>query len=264
MTSWKDFTEYDFEGSLGNSKTTKRSVYKIGEGPPLVLMHELPGLSSETFDLAMSYKEQGFSVHLPLLAGKVGDRKLSKLKLGVESLRLVCLSREIHMLRAHSSSPITSWLRSLCNHIRVETGYPGVGVIGMCLTGNFAITLMADESVLGAVAAQPSLPAFKAKGLHMSGQDINSTIERLDALDHHMLAYRFKTDKICKPPKFEAIRKTFNNERERVKCSELDGVPSKENLHSVLVYSFDVGGTETAEVFGETVDYFRESFEKIV
>jgi len=264
MNIWDEcFERFDFKGRLNNagSKLTERKVYHIGSGPPLLLMHELPGLSEDTFQLAKTYSKH-FTVYLPLLTGKVGDKKLGKLSLGLQSLRILCLNREIHLLKAKSSSPITLWLRDLCNHIRSQSDYNGVGVLGMCLTGNFAMTLMADDAVLGAVSAQPSLPARPHSALHMSDSDIKNTSNRLDDLGHYMHAYRFKSDVICKAEKFSAIDKTFNTaERERVRIKQLEVTAEDENLHSVLVYSFGAGGDKTKQVYDETVEYFKKSFE---
>ena len=63
------------------------------------------------------------------------------------------------------SSPIADWVRLLCREVRDQRGVKGVGVIGMCLTGNFAIQLIGDDSVLAAVASQPAMPFFKQGNL---------------------------------------------------------------------------------------------------
>lgn len=263
MSAWENYRLFEFDGRLNSSgsKRTKRQVYFSGDGPPLLLMHELPGLSSDTFELADKYVAAGFQVYLPLLTGKVGDRKFGTLKLGVESLRLLCMSREINLLKKKSSSPITMWLRDLCNYIREDTNYRGVGVIGMCLTGNFALSLMADDSVLGAVSAQPSLPFAAHKALHMSDSEIRTTINRLDEMKHHIHAYRFEKDKICRAEKFETLNRTFNEAgRERIKLTQLSGIETDNPVHSVLVYSFQDGGEKTLQVLNETVEYFHQCF----
>ena len=79
------------------------------------------------------------------------------------------------------SSPITDWIRLLCRHIRDELGSDGVGIIGMCLTGNFAIQLIGDESVIAAVASQPAMPFFTQGALHMSPADIDKSRQALDS-----------------------------------------------------------------------------------
>jgi len=262
MSVWQKKFPFTGHLNLDGSKSTKRDVYWKGNGPPLLIMHELPGLSVETFNLGQKYVEEGFRVYLPLLTGKVGDNKQTPLSLGLESLRLFCISREIHMMRSKSSSPITIWLRDLCNYIRQENNHEGVGVIGMCLTGNFALTLMADDSVLGAVAAQPSIPFRPKKGIHMSKSDIQGTIDRLDSLGHYIRAYRFKDDKVCPPEKFSTLNETFNKTRSRIILETLEHEPQDENLHSVLVYSFEAGGELTQKVLRDTVRYFQNSFEK--
>ena len=70
----------------------------------------------------------------------------------------VCISREFRVLAVRQSSPITNWLRALCRSLHAELGGKGVGAIGMCLTGNFALALMVDSAVMAPVLSQPSLP----------------------------------------------------------------------------------------------------------
>ena len=78
------------------------------------------------------------------------------------------------------SSRIADWIRLLCREVRYQSGVEGVGIIGMCLTGNFAIQLIGDDSVLAAVASQPAMPFFKQGELHMSPDDIMQSRNALD------------------------------------------------------------------------------------
>ena len=54
--------------------------------------------------------------------------------------------------------PIADWLRALASDLHAELGGPGVGALGMCFTGGFALAMMVDDSVAAPVLAQPSLP----------------------------------------------------------------------------------------------------------
>ena len=87
-----------------------------------------------------------------------------------------CIAREFHVLASHGSSPITHWLRALARKAHAECGGPGVGCIGMCLTGTFGLAMMVDESVIAPVLSQPSLPfpfgAERKAALHVSPREL--------------------------------------------------------------------------------------------
>ena len=68
------------------------------------------------------------------------------------------MSAEFRALGANASSPVTQWLRALARLAHGECGGPGVGAIGMCFTGNFALSMMLEPAMLARVLAQPSLP----------------------------------------------------------------------------------------------------------
>jgi dienelactone hydrolase len=124
----------------------------------------LPGIGPETLRLADKLVSAGYRVVLPHLFGPLGRTSPANI------VRVFCMRREFAVFARNDSSPIVDWLRALCRDVRSSAKVRGVGVIGMCLTGNFALTLMGDESVLAAVAAQPSLPFAAQSSLHIRGQ----------------------------------------------------------------------------------------------
>lgn len=113
-------------------------------------------------------------------------------------------SRRSLALVGGRSSPVTIWLRALARHAHQECGGPGVGAIGMCFTGNFALTMMLEPSMLAPVLAQPSLPLKQPAGLEIAPDEIRAVRERLDRKNLTVLAYRFKGDKICRAERFAA------------------------------------------------------------
>ncbi|MFT3774319.1 MAG: dienelactone hydrolase family protein [Minicystis sp.] len=145
------FTETSFthEGAT-------RAVYRRGAGPAVVVMHEIPGITPQVAAFATRVADEGFSVFLPHLFGT--PNKPLTVPYAMGQLARACVSREFSVLAARGSSPITSFLRALCRHAHAEIGGKGVGAIGMCLTGNFALALMVDPVVMAPVLSQPSLP----------------------------------------------------------------------------------------------------------
>jgi dienelactone hydrolase len=99
---------------------------------------------------------------------------------------------------------VTQWLRALARHAHAQCGGPGVGAIGMCFTGNFALTMMLEPSVLAPVLCQPSLPLDDPAGLEMSGDELSAVRQRLDRDDLTVMAYRFAGDKFCRAERFAA------------------------------------------------------------
>ena len=224
-------------------------IYTRGEGPPVVVIQELPGIGQETLHLADELVRSGFQVTLPHLFGPIGRTSLAG-----NLVRVLCMRREFALFAANRTSPVVEWLAALCRDIKNRTGYPGVGTIGMCLTGNFAISLMADDAVLAGVASQPSMPIAKTNALHMSDDDVACISDKLDKTGP-MLSYRFKEDTICRAGKFEALDKAFNQGAERIRLRTLPG-PG----HSVFTLDFvDEAGHPTRDALDDVVAYFRES-----
>ncbi len=244
------FAEYQksrFSSDAMDGKPAGYDVYSKGEGPVIVLIQELPGIGPETLRLADKLVAAGFRVVMPHLFGPLG-----RLSFAGNAVRLFCMRREFSLFARKSSSPIVLWLKALCRHVRDEYDVSGVGVIGMCLSGNFAISLMADENVLAGVASQPSLPLFAPSSLHMSDREIAAARLRLE--EHGpMLAYRFEDDKLCTASKFDALDAAFNDDQQRISLKTLPG-----NKHAVLTVHFvDQEGSPTHDALNEIIGYFK-------
>src|SRR5262245_5896041 len=126
-----------------------RPVYRRGSGPGVVVIHEIPGITPPVAAFARRVADAGFTVALPHLFG-TPNKPLSTMYALGQGLR-ACIDREFAVLASRRSSPITDWLRALCRDLHGEIGGKGVGAIGMCLTGNFALALMVDPSVMAPV-----------------------------------------------------------------------------------------------------------------
>jgi dienelactone hydrolase len=205
-TAISDYDKFVFKAALTGGKMVSHDVYQRGTGAPVVLIQELPGIGVETLQLADELVGAGLRVFMPHLFGPIGKTSL----LG-NTLRVFCMRKEFHIFQANRSSPIIDWLKALCREMKSQHSAKGVGVIGMCLTGNFAISLLADDSVLAAVASQPSIPIGKHADLHMSDAEITPVKQRLDATAP-MKALRFEGDPMCTAAKFESIDKHLNGD----------------------------------------------------
>ncbi len=247
MAPMAGYTKQPFSAALSSGHSIPHDVYRQGNGPIVVIIQELPGIGQETLKLADEFQSEGFRVVIPHLFGPLG-----KTALATNTLRVLCLRREFRMFQKGETSPIVDWLRALCKQLKKEHQVSGVGVIGMCLTGNFAISLMADEAVLAGVASQPSLPVQHPADLHMSEADITNIRQRLDQ-HGPMLAYRFEGDSLCKADRFQEIDDKFNHDRERVRLKTIPG-----KGHAVLTLDFvNQQGHPTRQALDEVITYFR-------
>ncbi len=240
------YNKEQFSAPLASGYLLSHDIYTRGQGPAVVIIQELPGIGLETLSLADAFVARGFTVVLPHLFGPLG--KISMLG---NTARVFCMRREFTLFSKNKSSPIVDWLKALCRDRRKTNGAGGVGVIGMCLTGNFAISLMADDSVLAAVASQPSMPLQDQSAVHMSAHEVDIISARLDAVGP-MLAYRIDGDKLCRAEKFAALDRAFNKETERIQLKTLPG-----KGHSVFTLDFvDEAGHPTRQALDEMLEYF--------
>jgi len=180
---------------------TKR-VYVAGSGPAVIVMSEMPGISPQVARFARWVRDAGLTVYMPSLFGR--DGAVPGVEEGDAVLQRACVSAEFRALASNQSSPVTQWLRALARFAHRECGGPGVGAIGMCFTGNFALTMMLEPALLASVLSQPSLPLNDPRGLEIAPEDIKAVRDRLEREDLTVLAYRFAGDRYCRAERFAA------------------------------------------------------------
>jgi len=239
-----------------------RTVYRRGTGPAVVIIHEIPGITPPVAAFARRVAEAGFTAFLPHLFGTPGKPLSAGYTIG--QMVRVCVSREFRVLAKHESSPITDWLRALCRHAHAECGGPGVGAIGMCLTGNFALALMVDATIMAPVLSQPSLPfpvtASHRAALHISADELACVKERAQA-GCPVLGLRFTADPMCPPERFGALRRELGDAFEAI---EIDSSPGnaygiKRTAHSVVTKDLvDEQGHPTRAALDRVLSFFRE------
>jgi dienelactone hydrolase len=122
-----------------------------------------------------------------------------------------CVSKEFPNWACASTSPMTVWCRALAAKMHEECGGPGVGAIGMCFTGNFALTMMLEPSMLAPVLSQPSLPLNDPAGIEIAPDEIKAVRERLERDDLTVMAYRFEGDKFCMAQRFAAYAEALGD-----------------------------------------------------
>ena len=168
------------------------------------------------------------------------------------------------MLARNASSPITDWLRALCRQTHGECGGPGVGALGMCLTGNFALALMVDECVLAPVLSQPSLPFPISRShraaLHLTPEALD-TVKRRVADGCPVLGMRFSHDALCPGERFETLRRELGAGFEGIEIDSSKGSPHgiPRTAHSVLTVDLvDREGHPTRAALERTLAFLRE------
>jgi len=179
-------------------------VYRRGHGPGVVMIHELPGLTPECIRFGDEIVARGHTVVMPVLFGAPGAP--SSPRAIASSLARVCVSREFHAFALGRTSPVAGWLRSLARELHDELGGPGVGAVGMCFTGGFALAMLADAPIAAPVLAQPASPfpvgRRRAADLGLGPADVAAVRAKVDAgcqvlgvryVDDRAVGTRFET-----------------------------------------------------------------------
>jgi len=237
-----------------------RDVYQRGSGPAVIVIHEIPGLHPLVIRFADRVAQAGMTVFLPSLFGEPG-RPMSNGYLYGSMFKAICIQREFNVWSAGKSSPIVEWLRALARKAHTECGGKGVGAVGMCFTGGFALAMMTEPSVVAPVLSQPSLPAplgaTRAAGIDASPAEVACAKRRFQAEGLSMIGLRFKSDKGVPDPRFETYRREFGDRFEAIELEDKDAQPSDRPPHSVLtIHMKDTGPTKAAEQ--RVIAFFKE------
>jgi len=229
-------------------------VFRMGEGPPVILLHEVTGLSPQTFELGQLIAESGFSVYLPLLFGKPGEDRF------VKNFVRACTGGWFHCFnRNQSNDPaLVETLLELSRRISAEHGQAAVGVIGMCLTGNTGLELAGSCSPVRAiVASQPSLPFGDADALGVSQE----SIDRVKALQIPVLAFRFSADDSRSPVRrMNRLQSELGGQLTRTDIPPGPGIRKKP--HSVLTGDFvDKPGHPTRQALDDVLNLFHQTLD---
>lgn len=220
-------------GSFSSGGLT-RDTYRRGNGPAVVVVHEIPGVTPAVIRFAEDVVARGFTVVMPDLVGTAG-KEVSGGYIGRSMLK-VCISREFTTMAMNKTSPIISWLRALARSLHQELGGKGVGAVGMCFSGGFALGMMVDDIMVAPVLSQPSLPfavsKSRARDLNLSPDDA-LVVKRRAAAGCQVLGLRFDQDKLV-GDRFSMLRDMLGDAFIAIE------LPSKDKKdHSVLTEQRD-------------------------
>jgi dienelactone hydrolase len=239
------------------------TVYSRGSGPGVVLLPEIPGTTPEVLGLADHLVDAGFTVDVISLFGEPG-RPLSP-AYAARTVASVCISREFRAFARRADRPVAEYVRAAARRLHDRVGGPGVGVIGMCFSGGFALASAAEPSVLAPVASQPGVPfpvtAGHRRDIGMSEREADVIGERVRSEGLCLLGLRFSEDAASPRDRFRALRATFGDGWLPV---QLNSRPGNEagigpNEHSVLTSKdVETPGHPTHEAREQVVAFLRE------
>ena len=238
-------------------------LYVRGKGPGIVIMHEVPGIYPEVVEFATKVADAGFTVFMPSLFGTPG--KPFSATYAATQIARACIRREFAAFEANNSGPIADMLRQLCRYAHERCGGAGVGALGMCFTGNFALALAVEPCVLAPVLSQPSLPiggtAEARAGLHLSPAELETVKLRVQQEDLKVLGLRFSHDLMCPKAKFERLQQELGEGFEGIEINSEPfnphGLPL--SAHSVLTrHLVDEAGHPTRQALERVIAFFKE------
>jgi dienelactone hydrolase len=242
---------------------TTHDVYRRGSGPAVIVIAEVPGITPEVLAFADRVADLGCTAVLPHLFGTPGAGARNPVNLA-RTVGRVCVSKEFNLFGLRRQSPVTDWLRALGRHEHERSGGPGIGVVGMCLTGGFGLAMMADDWVLAPVLSQPALPVgLTARHRRDLGVD-DATLARVKERASEgscLLALRFSDDRLSPGERFHRLRHELGDRFLAVEIDSSRGNPhgNRRIAHSVLTEDLqDVPGHPTREALDDTLAFLRE------
>lgn len=246
----------------------QRDVFRRGTGPAVVVIAEMPGITPKVVAFADRVVDIGCTVVLPHLFGEPGRDPYAAGRLAaagyvLTSLVPTCISREFTVLATGRTSPVIDWLRALASAEHERCGGPGVGAVGMCFTGGFALAMATSPVLLAPVLSQPSLPFGPTRrwqrGIDISPDDLAVVRDRCAADGLEVLGLRFRGDPMVRADRFAFLRDELGDAFVAV---EIDDAAANTEAavrpHSVLTeHLIDEAGQPTRAALDQVLDLFR-------
>jgi len=238
-----------------------RTVYRAGSGPGIVVMSEMPGITPNVAAFSRRLVDAGFTVAMPDMFGETGREP--SVPYVLKSLTQACVSREFSNWALNRTSPIIDWLRALARDLHEQCGGPGVGAIGMCFTGGFALAMAVDDTMLAPVLSQPSLPfaggKARKRALGLSDADLATVAAREELC---VLAMRFTGDPAVPAQRFQHLREVFGDRLIAIEIENRKGrnpYNFPRAAHSVVTeHLVDEPGNPTREALDQVLAFFKE------
>ncbi len=251
-----------FSRSSFTAHDRTRDTYRIGTGPAVIVMSEIPGITPLVAAFARRVAAIGCTAVLPQLFGVAGAEPTPGRM--ARTIAGACISREYSTFSLRRTSPITAWLRVLARAEHEACGGPGVGAVGMCLSGGFALAMMLDDIVLAPVLSQPALPfpltRAHRRDLGIGDEDLARVRQRCGAGDVCVLGLRFSGDKAVPPERFARLREELGEAFVAVEIDSGPGNPEgyRPSAHSVLTEDLrDVENSATRAALDQVLDLFK-------
>lgn len=256
----------DLSGFIPNPFTADGltyDVYRGGSGPAVIVMAEIPGITPRVIEFARKVTALGCSVAMPHLFGEPGREP--GVAYTMSSFAHVCVAKEFNCLALGTVGKIGGWLRALAKSEHQRCGGPGVGAVGMCFTGNYALAMAVDDIMVAPVLSQPSVP-FPFSKKHkadaaVSQSDLEKIRTRCEGDGTRVLGLRFTGDKMSPPDRFDTLRRALGDRFVAVELDSSSGNPHghPRSAHSVLTEHLDDReGTPTRQAVDSVLDLFRE------
>jgi dienelactone hydrolase len=237
-----------------------RAVYCTGTGPAVIVMHEAPGLHPGVLEFARIVAAAGFRAYLPSLIGTPG--KPMSPGYALQTIARACVSSEFTTWATGKTSPITDWLRALARLAHAECGGPGVGAIGMCMTGGFALAMLVEDVVIAPVLSQPSLPFAVTRAQRRDLGITDATLARIrERTEVCVLGLRFTGDPLVPRARFDRLRSELGDRFIAVEIDSTWGNPHgiPRTAHSVLTHHRVARpGHPTQAALERVVEFLRE------
>jgi dienelactone hydrolase len=251
----------DFQKELFVSGGLEHDVYRRGSGPAVIVISEIPGITPKVAAFARRVSDQGLTAVMPHLFGTPG-REVSG-TYAMKTVLQLCVSREFSGFALGKSSPVIDWLRALAKREHERCGGPGVGAVGMCYTGGFALAMAVDDTMLAPVLSQPSLPfpvgGARKRDIQLSDADWQKVQTRSREQGLCVLGLRFTGDPVCPEDRFKTLRDKLGDKFIGVELDSSPGNPygHPKNAHSVLTEHLqDREGTPTRQALDQVLEFF--------
>jgi len=254
----------DFTTEAFTHAGVERTVYRLGEGPAVIITAEMPGITPAVAHFARRVAARDLSVWMPQLFGTPGRPPSTGAYL--RALPPACVARDFAAFATNATAPVVDWLRALAAHAHEQCGGPGVGAVGMCFTGGFALGMMVDDRMLAPVLSQPSLPLRvpwrrgNAASVHLAPADAERVRQRA-AGGACALGLRFTNDPLVPPQRFASLADLLGDGFTAVEIDSSPGNPEGigPRAHSVLTEELvDRPGHPTYDALEQVLAFCEE------